>query len=231
MPLARLVVLLACFPIVTACVDDTGMFSPSPKADASSFEPAGLDGGEPATSIDGGALASYPTSNLGGRPRSSTQPGQTLPNFTLLGIPGVANLGETVTVSMADYFDPQGARYDLLHIMALFMWCSHCNNEANNLAKIAAWQASHRVASLQIAMQGYGGDTPTWDEMKKWTVDHNLTVPVLLDAQGKQLGQYFKVTSVPINIVANPRTMEILAVDIGEVGDVQGYEQRFLNAL
>jgi hypothetical protein len=237
MPSVRLVILLACSAVVSACVDDTGVFSPPSKVDAAASAPSidasepGLDGGTGAPSMDGGALIAYPTSNIGGRPRSSTEPGQTLANLTLQGIPGVAGLDQTVTVSMSDYFDPQGARYDLLHVMALFMWCPHCNNEANNLAKIAGWQSSHRVASVQIAMQGYGGDTPTWDELKKWVSDHNLPVPVLLDAQGAQLGQYFKVTSVPINIVVNPRTMEILAVDIGEVGDVQGYEQRFLDAL
>jgi hypothetical protein len=35
---------------------------------------------------------------------------------------------------------------------------------------------------------------------------------------------------VPLNTVVNPRTMEILAVAIEEIGDVEAYEQRFLGA-
>jgi len=51
---------------------------------------------------------------------------------------------------------------------------------------------------------------------------------VLVDGQGAQLGQYFSVNSVPLNIVVNPRTMEVLDVTIGEVSDCQSYEQGFL---
>jgi hypothetical protein len=135
------------------------------------------------------------------------------------------------SVSMADYYDPQGARYDLLHIIAIFMWCPHCNKETDALATIAPWQASQRVAVMQIAMQGYGSASPTWTEVKTWAGSHNVAFPILVDGQGAKLGQYFPVTSVPVNIVVNPRTMEILAVDVGEKADVQGYEQGFLAAL
>jgi hypothetical protein len=132
---------------------------------------------------------------------------------------------------MAEFYDPDGLQYDLLHVMAIFMWCPHCNNETKDVSTIAAWQASHRVAAVQIAMLGYGNASPTWAELQKWVGDHKLNFPVLVDGQGAQLGQYFPVNSVPVNIVVNPRSMEILAVDIGEVGDVQTYEQGFLNNL
>jgi hypothetical protein len=45
------------------------------------------------------------------------------------------------------------------------------------------------------------------------------------------LGQYFSINYVPLNIVVNPRSMEILAVDVGEISDSQAYEQGFLNKL
>jgi hypothetical protein len=143
----------------------------------------------------------------------------------------VATVDTPAVVSMSEYQDPTGARYDLLHVIGIFMWCPHCNNETNNLAGIAAWRAANRVAVVQIAMEGYGGASPTWSELQKWVSDHNVDFPVLIDSQGAQLGQYFSVNYVPVNIVVNPRTMEILAVDVGEVGDCQTYEQGFLNAL
>jgi hypothetical protein len=157
--------------------------------------------------------------------------GAIFPNLTLDGIRSAATLDTPAVVSMSEYQDPTGARYDLLHVVGLFMWCPHCNNETNNLASISAWRAAHRVAVVQIAMQGYGGASPTWAELQKWVSDHNVDFPVLIDAQGAQLGQYFPVNYVPVNIVVNPRTMETLAVDVGEVGDCQAYEKGFLSSL
>ncbi|HEX7501241.1 MAG TPA: hypothetical protein VF524_13200, partial [Polyangia bacterium] len=95
----------------------------------------------------------------------------------------------------------------------------------------AAWRADHRVGAIQIAMEGYGGASPGWNELQKWVGDHGLDFPVVVDGQGIELGQHFSVDSVPLNIVVNPRTMEIITVDIGEVGDVEAYEQRFLSSL
>ncbi len=173
----------------------------------------------------------YPTANIGGQPRTATQAGQIFPNLTLEGVRSAATADTPAVVSMAEYYDPTGARYDLLHVIGIFMWCPHCNNETANLSTIPAWQAQHRVAVVQIAMEGYGGASPGWTELQKWVTDHNLTFPVLVDGQGAQLGQSFSVSNVPLNIVVNPRTMEVLAVDVGEVDDCQGYEQGFLNSL
>ena len=171
--------------------------------------------------------------SLNARPaRQFIDGGATFPNLTLDGIRSAATLDTPAVVSMSEYQDPTGARYDLLHVVGLFMWCPHCNNETNNLASIAAWRAAHRVAVVQIAMQGYvRGASPTWSELQKWVSDHNVDFPVLIDAQGAQLGQYFSVNYVPLNIVVNPRNMETLAVDVGEVGDCQTYEQGFINNL
>lgn len=213
--------LLAMAGLAASCSEPStgsGLLVPMPDADLSGQ----------ATNPDGTA---YPTTNIGGHPRTATQPGQIFPNLTLEGIRSAATIDTLAVVSMAEYYDPAGARYDLLHVMGIFMWCSHCNNETNNLAQVAAWRADHRVAAIQIAMEGYGSASPGWNELQKWVGDHGLDFPVVVDGQGAELGQYFSVNSVPLNIVVNPRTMEILSVDIGEVGDVEAYEQRFLSSL
>jgi hypothetical protein len=173
----------------------------------------------------------YPTENIGGQPRTSGRPGQIFPDLTLEGVRSKATLATPEVISMSEFFDPTGARYDLLHVTAIFMWCPHCNNETNDLASIAAWRAAHRVAVVQIAMQGYGSASPSWTEVQKWVGDHNLDFPVLVDGQGAELGKYFPVNSVPVNIAVNPRTMEVLDVQVGEVGSTQSYEQGLLNSL
>ena len=164
-------------------------------------------------------------------PRPDSEARQIFPNLTLEGVRSKATMDTPESISTSEYYDPTGARYDLLHVTGIFMWCPHCNNETTDLASSAAWQAQHRVAVLQIAMQGYGGASPTWTEVQKWVGDHNLDFPVLVDGQGAELGKYFPVNSVPVNIAVNPRTMEVLDVQIGEVGSPQSYEQGLLNSL
>jgi len=178
-----------------------------------------LDGG---TNLDGPA---YPTTNIGG------QVGKIFPNLTLEGVRSAATVDTPVWVSMAEYYDPDGLQYDLLHVIGILMWCPHCKSETDSLAKISAWQVDHRVAVIQIAIQGASGASPGWSELQAWVSAHKLNFPVLVDGQGVQLGHYFTIDYVPLNIVVNPRTMEILAIDIGDVGDVQAYEQGFLNSL
>jgi hypothetical protein len=199
-------------------------YVPSSDADLSNSR-VDIDG---SAGIDGGA---YPNTNIGGHPRTATKSGQTFPNLVLEGVRSTATKDRLATVSMSEYFDPTGARYDLLHVIGIFMWCPHCNNETRNLSTISAWQTSHRVAVVQIAMEGYGSASPSWAELQKWVGNYNPSFPVLIDGQGAQLGQYFSVDHVPINIVVNPRSMEVLAADVGEVGDCQAYEQGFLNRL
>jgi hypothetical protein len=175
--------------------------------------------------------AVYPTENIGGQPRTATQAGQIFPNLTLAGVRSITTKETPAVVSMAEFYDPEGLNYDLLHVTAIFFWCPHCDNETKALASIAAWQAEHRVAVVQIAMQGYGSAAPGWSEVQKWTSGHNLNFPVLVDSQGAELSKYFNVDYVPINIMVNPRTMEVLTVQVGEVGDMQAYEQKFLDSL
>jgi hypothetical protein len=201
--------------LVGACSPNTPLYVPMPDA-APSSQPWGIDGGD------------YPSTNVGGKPRKGAVPGQTFPNLNLEGIRSLDSIDTATMVSMAEFYDPAGERYDLLHVMGIFFWCPHCNNETNDLMKIAAWRASSRVAVIQIAMEGYGSASPGWNELQRWVRDHKCDFPVVVDGQGEALGQYFDVGSVPLNIVVNPRTMEVLAVDVGEVGDVQSYEQRFL---
>ena len=215
----RAAVLVALAGLWTGCSGDSGSaltYVPMPDADLSGV----------ATNPDG---VPYPTANIGGQPRTATQAGQLFPNLSLEGVRSVTTMDTPAVVSMAEYYDPTGARYDLLHVIGIFFWCPHCNNESTNLSAIAAWRATKRVAVVQIAMLGYGIAAPGWSDLQKWVSDHNLDFPVLVDGNGAQLGQYFSVDYVPLNIVVDPRTMEILAVDVGEISDVQGYEQGFLS--
>ncbi len=210
-----------------SCSGDAGAPLPYTASPDASLSVSGVD-------IDGGSgidAGDYPTANIGGRPRTTTQAGQIFPDLTFQGVRSAATMDTLTTVSMAEYYDPTGVHYDLLHVIGIFMWCPHCNNETSNLSTIATWQADHRVAVVQIAMENSSGASPGLSDLQTWVSKYNLNFPVLMDGQGAELGQYFSVSNVPLNIVVNPRTMEVLAVDVGEVGDCQAYEQGFLDKL
>ena len=157
--------------------------------------------------------------------------GRVFPNLSLQGLRSADSSDTEITMSTWDFHDPNGASYDLLHAMAICMWCPHCNNETGAVVAIADWQASHRVAVLQIALQGYGSDSPTWPDVQRWANSHTVGFPVLIDGQGAELGQYFNLDSVPVNIMVNPRDMSVLGIDVGEEDDAQSYEQGYLNRL
>jgi hypothetical protein len=178
-----------------------------------------------------GAAGCFDGLDGGGLSVSIPDGGELFPNLEFQGLRSAAASDALVPVSTWEYSDPTGQQYDLLHVMVICMWCPHCNNETTDVSKIAGWQAEHRVASLQIAIQGYTAKPPTLLELQQWARDHALTFPLLVDGQGAQLGRYFSVDSVPVNIAVNPRTMAVLGIEVGEVGGVQRYEQGFLDRL
>lgn len=154
--------------------------------------------------------------------------GEFFPNLELQGVRSVAASDALVPVSTWDYYDPSGLSYDLLHVMVVCMWCQHCKNETADISRIAGWQAEHRVAALQIAIQGFTGKSPTLPELQQWTRAHDLAFPVLVDAQGAELGRYYPLDAVPVSIAIDPRTMAVLSIDVGGLGGVERYEQAFL---
>lgn len=152
--------------------------------------------------------------------------GQVFPALTLQGLRPGADAPEAV--STWEYHDPEGLRYDLLHVTVICMWCPHCDRETTAVVKAGPWRDAHRVAALQIAIQGYSSKAPSWSEVQRWATSHAVDFPVLVDGQGAELGQFFDLGAVPVNIAVDPRTMGVLDVHVGEVGDVQAYESQFL---
>jgi len=154
--------------------------------------------------------------------------GQVFPNLTLQGFRSAAATDAFEPISTWDFSDPAGQRYDLVHVMVICMWCPHCNNETVDVMKLSEWRASHRVGVMQVAIQGYTGQPPSLAEMQSWVREYAVDFPVLVDGDAAELGQTYSVKSVPLNIMVNPRTMGVLAMDLGEVGDVETYERGFL---
>src|SRR5262245_29945834 len=62
----------------------------------------------------------YPTDNIGRLPRKLSPPtsGNRIANFKFMGYPDADESKGLQPLSLADYFDPSGQRYRLIHIQA-----------------------------------------------------------------------------------------------------------------
>jgi len=167
------------------------------------------------------ALA-YPTDNWGGKV------GQRFPNLSFEGVRSAATADVPTVINVADYFDPTGARIDLLHVVIVAMWCPHCDKQATAMAGLSAWQTEHRVASFELAVDGPNRTGPSMAEVTTWAVKHDLPTPVARDPQSVQIKPYLTVSYIPLHLLVDPRTMIILDATTGEVPDLKAYEAKFL---
>lgn len=169
----------------------------------------------------------YPAENWGGTV------GKTLPNFTLSGVLPSLTSDVTGSVSMTDYFDPDGEEFDLLHITLVTLWCPHCANQSSVLGKNSTWLREHRIANLEIVIDGPTiGSAPTIKDASAWAARHNLSlIPVLLDVKAAVTGKIWDIQAIPMHILVRTRDMQILDIHTGEISNLQTYAQGFLNQL
>jgi hypothetical protein len=170
----------------------------------------------------GSADLAYPTDNWGGKV------GQRFPNLSFEGVASAATADVPTVINVADYYDPTGKRYDLLHIVIVAMWCSHCDKQATAMADLATWQSGQRVASFELAIDGPNRTGPSMAEVKTWAVKHDLSTPVARDPQSASIKPHLTVSYIPLHLLVNPRTMIILDATTGEVPDLKAYESKFL---
>jgi hypothetical protein len=127
MKIARLfvapLVLVACSSSSSSTPQDKGLTDDGTGAAASA----------PDTNPDG---VPYPSDNVGTNPRSGNRAGDRIANYKFLGYPNGDVSQGLQPVSLAQYFDPAGTRYKLIHIQASGSWCPHCVNEVNAVSPI-----------------------------------------------------------------------------------------------
>jgi hypothetical protein len=183
----------------------------------------------------------YPTANIGVSARmdgmsASGAPGSVMQNYKFLGYintdPGTPTsyTGSPQVISLADYYDPAGKKYKVLHLNVAANWCSPCNMEADALTApgAAAGLATDGAAVLSLLTEGYDeGTGATLNDLTSWIkskgVDYNMGV----DPEAANLGVFFSEAAIPWNADLDARTMEILDQGVGFDGmivqDIQGW--------
>jgi hypothetical protein len=196
-----------------------GCGSPPGDGTGSAGTPAGHD-----ANPDG---VPYPTQHIGLRARGLTPsgapdptPGDVIANYKFLGYPGGDRSHGLQTVALADYFDPSGSRYKVIHLMAASTWCGPCNDETDALVSTFAQPATDRrargVAYVQALIEGPSPNYPaTSDDLGAWIDAHHVPFTEVLDPEAEALGAFFDASSVPFNADVDARSMELLQAGTG----------------
>lgn len=161
--------------------------------------------------------AFYPVRRHGVRARSKTRRGDILDNFKFSGY----GLGGVVagkrTVSMADFYDPESRTHDVVFVVAAAGWCTTCSAYLEDLA---SQRASHpRTVVLTVVAEGkVFGDKATLGDFEQFITDnHREEYATVLDPGLAQLGRFANPGVLPLTVVVDARTMEILSANIGAV--------------
>ncbi|MBP9112505.1 MAG: redoxin domain-containing protein [Polyangiaceae bacterium] len=178
-----------------------------------------------ATNPDGVA---YPSDSLGVKAKGAAR-GDRFPNLSFLGYKNdvastvVTKKSSLDAVSMANYYDPEGKRYKIIHIIASSVWCGPCNAETDELNTVAEELAAEKVIIIQAMIDGpKQGVGATQKDLDSWILNKENRFTTFLDPNVEKLGEFFKAGAVPWNADIDARSMEILKAEVGAPADVKG---------
>lgn len=179
--------------------------------------------------------APYPTTDLGYLEHAR------IPNLKVLGYRAQDTLhevdasGDRVPITMADYYDPFGwMGIRLLHISFSERWCPPSNQQVSDMSGWDYQNNKRTGPGLAIELESVGvrfldilgdGFTPgtdaTLDDLRGWIDQHQINFDVAHDSQVR--GSFVSLFSgpyLPMNIVIDTRTMEIVKIYVGESQDL-----------
>ncbi len=163
-----------------------------------------------------------PPSGFGRTPRSGTTPGSIIANFKFSGYRNAVVAPQLQTIALADYYDPCGLRYKLIHLTVGALWCPPCNQETDAIEAAKSTLDMEQVVVVQAIedgnLQNIGA---TQSDLNHWITQHHTTFTEVLDPDpNPQLGIFFMQASIPWNGDLDPRTMEIVDSSAGWTGDI-----------
>ena len=166
----------------------------------------------------------YPTNNIGFDARKGSIPGNQIQNYKFLGYPGGDVSKGIQTISLADFYDPEGKLgYKLLHLGVAAVWCTPCNEETQATVPLIPGFLEQGVVFAQALDDGATmgtGATPA--DLMSWINKYHSNFTEMLDPGNMNLGMFFNAAAVPWNAIIDARSMEILTANVGYSGDLQG---------
>lgn len=154
----------------------------------------------------------YPSSNLGWKPRRGTARGDTIPNVRLAGFR--ANDSTPTTIAMEDFYDPNRNTHDAIVVAAVSTWDPYSKTL---LPRALASKPRVRVLSVLGEAQSPGRPAAMAD-LTTWRGQHpNATH--MLDASFATFGAAFDQAAVPLVMVVAAQSMEICTSAVGLPSD------------
>lgn len=210
-------------PLVVGLVAAIGCTS-STSSTAPDQDPGLTGGGAPDTAAADSAPdknpdgVPYPTANIGTKTRTGKTKGDTIANFKFMGYPdGNVDAG-LKPISLADFFDPTGTKYRIIHIQASGSWCVYCRQETEMVTPLAPTLKDKKVMWLMSLAEGTAPGTPsTKTDLDRWAKAFNSPFTHIWDSGNAKLGVFYETAALPWNAWIDARTMEILATGVGAI--------------
>jgi hypothetical protein len=162
----------------------------------------------------------YPTDDIGRLPRkiSPPTPGNRIANFKFLGYPNADESQGLQPLSLADYYDPTGNTYALIHIQAAGVWCSACKEETGVIVNLKPDFDKRKVVWLVSMAEGPTPNTPSQQkDLNNWIAQYKSPFTHWLDPSNANLGPFYDRSALPWNANIDAKTMEILTSATGTV--------------
>lgn len=164
------------------------------------------------------AAPEYPSRGFG------TEKGDVVKNACFIGYraPDRAGPGATnrETVAFSDYYDPVGTKgVSLILINTAAIWCSACVAEHGTLPEHASELSAKGLVIISILFQDAQRDPATLDDLDRWVENFQPNFPMVADPD-LQLEGYALPTLAPLNMLVDPRNMQILRKYVGDQGVV-----------
>jgi hypothetical protein len=147
----------------------------------------------------------YPTADYG------TTEGAVVRNYKFLGYPNADIAGGLKPISLAEFYDPTGETYAMIHIQAAGVWCTACQGETRALVPIADELKQRKIVWLvSLAEGGTPGDPSTKTDLDNWIHEFDSPFWHVLDPANKNLGPFYGQNALPWNGNIDAKTMKVL---------------------
>lgn len=209
--------------VVVACLVSC-LSACSSSSSSGSEQDKGLEGegsGIPAGTDTNPEGKAYPTARIGTKASTHKKtaagtPGDIMKNFKFYGYPKGDKSNGLQPVSLANYYDPEGKTYRLIHIQAAGVWCGPCNQEAKAAAPLSDEFTTKKIGWITALVETSKRGAPSVpSDLDKWLTSYPSTFSHVLDPNNAQFGVFFDAAAIPWNGDLDARTMEILYASTG----------------
>lgn len=211
---APLLFVLACSSSETTAPDqDTGLEGTGAANEAPEMNPYGQP---------------YPSQNVGTAARSGARAGNRIANYKFYGYPDANPANGLQPMSLAQFYDPEGRQFKLIHIQASGVWCVWCQKETEVVVPMKKKLDDRKVVWLVSLAEGAALGTPAkQSDLDNWIAEYKSPYPHVLDPGNKNLGVFYDAAALPWNANINAKTMEILQAGTGAHTSEAGILEEF----